>query len=1143
MVGLAKPRPSLVSLVVTLFLQAVLNPMGWQGVLANRADAHATATSDPSRSPSALSGRWVATADPSRSLSASSGRWVATSDPSRSLSASSGRRVATSAAWLPPDATIYLPVSWMSCVRPNDADADGLPDDWEKENFGSAGAGPLDDPDADLIPNIVEYRLRTAPLADNTSTLRPGRRPAITTTLSSQTVAVGAGIGIHALAHDDDQEAVRFAVLDFDVCDAGLCGCRDEPELYPDPARPRADWYWMPMSGREGRSYAVTFYACDASDSCVVGEQHQIEVLAGPPAEVRITDRDDISVRPASDVDDGRVTIAEGEDLRIYNVNTSPSPTLEEVNLRAIFSPALRGGTDVPRVSRYSTAGGTRFRVDWTPGRTRGGTEYQIALVPDYRHVAPESVSAAFTLTVGVEDAPLVSFPCDYVTVTEGDAFGFRIEVDDYHAGPVRYGAPTNQPEGSEFDLVSGRFNWQTTEEDTGRLHRLDLQVIGEERVTEYHLLLGVLPRGENLVINPDVEFDDDGDGVPDGWERPTVSGGHSLAWVGDDLASPEEEPRYLKSERSAGATAAPSWFGWYQRVYLTPSPELLLPPGTIYEFAIRYRLQDVVQNLDADGVALDADGMGAILLFYAANGESISPAYFSPSLIDYETGYDASSWRDADGCYHALEPTSSGWRTAALTVEPPPGARYIEIRTHNRSQGSVLIDHVSLRAVDCHRGLPPLAKAGEIPMLQAGDGPFFAIALTSNTPADHDGDRMSFADLARYGFNATSFRSDRVSQLAASGLKAIGHVGSVPYYRGSGESGFKTGVQEYSGLSANLTRAEALLDASNQGIDLVLLDGPDESNYRVETNGSPPDLRELNHSKRALQRIVAKPYMLNVMPKDTDPELHRPHSQLMDVVSFTWNCPTSYTYGPSGYSNGNVTATMGRVGEAVRKWQGSTAQVNEGQPKPVLGFGFGVYWWAYWDERVPRWHFNQFIPFHLQRYQVYSQLVNGASGVRFYGGHHMDLADVYYRYHWSQIAEIVKELSVLYPVCAEARFRGDWQSDGPIEAMLKDYRGRSYLIATNPQERPLEDVTMEFADGRRIVSVDALFEADRTNREYRMVTPDDGSIGPEDAAQIRRRGTTRWFWRRPLLLAPGATSFSDSFVDYGVHVYEIAFD
>ncbi len=46
-----------------------------------------------------------------------------------------------------------------------DADADGLPDDWELHAFGNLDADAFDDPDGDHVPNITEYRYGWNPTA------------------------------------------------------------------------------------------------------------------------------------------------------------------------------------------------------------------------------------------------------------------------------------------------------------------------------------------------------------------------------------------------------------------------------------------------------------------------------------------------------------------------------------------------------------------------------------------------------------------------------------------------------------------------------------------------------------------------------------------------------------------------------------------------------------------------------------------------------------------------------------------------------------------------------------------------------------------------------------------------------------------
>lgn len=48
-----------------------------------------------------------------------------------------------------------------------DADGDGLPDAWEQQFFGAAGANPGDDADADGVSNLREYRAGTNPTDAN----------------------------------------------------------------------------------------------------------------------------------------------------------------------------------------------------------------------------------------------------------------------------------------------------------------------------------------------------------------------------------------------------------------------------------------------------------------------------------------------------------------------------------------------------------------------------------------------------------------------------------------------------------------------------------------------------------------------------------------------------------------------------------------------------------------------------------------------------------------------------------------------------------------------------------------------------------------------------------------------------------------
>jgi len=1027
-------------------------------------------------------------------------------------------------------------------IRIIDNDGDGLPDGWENIHFGNLDQGPYNDPDQDDLPNIVEYRLDTDPNVGNTGEGNAcNHPPTLSTSLSSASLREEYGQAVLAEADDPERDPIRFTVLYTSICSNGV-DCLDEPEFYVDPTRPLANLYWVPAVGRNVDSpFTVTFYACDDEDACADPAVVSIEVLPKYASSSRIINPEEITFTPDSPDPPNHIAITEGQMLTVTEIYTSPCPS-DQADLRVEFSPPLPPGADAPKITKDTTS--NSFKVEWAPNHTRGTTTYTITLAPYYLHARADDPEDCFTFTLDVEDKPIITYPQDYITVESGETFDFIVETEGYDGGTITFYPPITKPAGSDFDTNGAHFTWTPSLDDVGRYNELKLRmcVEGEPVAPTTTILLGVTSNG-NLLINPDAEFDADSNGIPDGWRRQgeNPSEGHILSWVGDDPEHPEIDPHLLKSERTPDATADPNEFGWAQDVYLTSSAEEQLPPDALYEFSCTYRQEDVMLNIQSNGEAGEEDGVGVIVPSYGNNREYIVSAYY-PSAHNYESGFEETSWSDVDGCYHHVYPESSDQRTYRSYFTPPPGTRYIQISTYNMTQGKLYVEHCSLKRVYENPHLPPFPKSGIITLLQNEAGEtFFPIGLTSNSPVDYNDNRMAFDELRKLGFNFTSYNSGRVSEQVAAGLYAVGHVGTSPYYRSDvSDSWFKQDHPEYQGLGANLGDAEDMAEASSNGLEFMCFAGVDESNYRPERNGAPPDLRELNYTKERLQDILNTDFMLNVMPRDWDPALNAPHAALVDSLTFTWNCPSSYSIVPNGYSNRKQCAKMHRVGQQIRRWQEDTAMVNGGQPKPVFGFGFGVYWWAYWDASYPRWHPSQFIPYHLQRFQVYNQIVNGSCGMWFYGGYHLALPDTYYRYHWSQIEETVVELASLYDVYVQTEYFDEWNSDQYLEAMLKKCNDQVYLIATNPSEHALGDVTITLTGVEAIAAITALFEDGRTNNDYPMITPDDGFIDAADAAQVRRRGITRWNWARSVPVNPDGVSFTDTFIDYAVHVYEI---
>lgn len=1082
-----------------------------------------------------------------------------------------------------------------------ETDGDGLPDDWERRYFHDLDEGADDDPDRDGIPNSIEYQLGTDPTLDNVPEGRSSNRPpALIVSTSAAGATELAMFAVLAHAHDPEGKRVRFAA---DYRDTGGSG-NDEPEFYTDPAESNAHLYWIPAEGRSNRATpcSITLYACDESDVCAQ-QTISFPVMPAPAESVIFVNTASINYHRRISDTPPKVTVKEGEYLVVENIEVaSIDPT---VSLCVRFDPPLGDLSDLPRLIKSTGSTTTRFRLDWIPNHTRAGRKhseetYTITLEA-YCNDRPSSAASKLrthVFNVIVQDMPIAVPPI--LTVAAGRTLAFDFDVSDWNGAVVEYADSskgTVLPPGASLNRTTGRFTWPTAVEDAGKSYKLQVVTKADTREKEpvsrsttnvFHLR--VLPPVAddyegNLVTNPyathdtrDERWNSGSDGNPDGW---TTYGLHSsndehedplyLAWSAADAQ--------LRSANNVRVGADTPRFGWRQKVDLTPSRNLAVPNGTLYEFAATYRTDGVRLRIQQDGRATGAQDIGLSIGFQDEWGQNLQYAYWA-SLLSFEAGFDADSWRDDDGCYHELDEHGRGAaeREYKCYVVAPPGARRAVISTENRTPGRLAVSHVSLRSVAENPLIPRFeARDGIIPLIAADKGgePFFAIGLSDNTPRNYNGGLMPIDAMRRLGFNLMSYRCDRAAEQIAAGMCVFGRTNIIPYaWNVCGNpttqprcapqthAGFfpgvavenrdpVPGVSTYYGLDLNRETARKLADAERRGMRVALLDGPDESNCRLRMDGSPPELRELTYAAHQLKMIIDRPYLLNVMFRDDYADIDYAHARIADVISFTWNLPTAYTNSPAGYGPIRFRqAKLGRSGQAVRRWQAATrheSTCNPRSPKPILGFGAAVREWTSWRE---------FAPFHLQRFAIYNQIANGVAGIRFYGVENIDLSlpkdplhtsqeSLADRYHWSQIQEIAAEVALLYEVYLEPTYFGGWriEENKPIEAMLKRHGGKLYLIATNPSETPLGNVTMTLPESlvpHGISNVTALFEHGRTSSTYAIPTPHDGFLGPQDEAAIRQRGAARINWARRVAVAPGATSFTDSFIDYAVHVYEI---
>jgi hypothetical protein len=994
-------------------------------------------------------------------------------------------------------------------------------------------------------------------------------RPVIQLSATEITVYEESAMGIVATVISQDNIPVTLtAVMPAMISSVGF---NDVPEMVDSVQGNQLNFYWIPQAGRGNQTYQVTFHAQDQNGLIAQPVQAAIQVRKKGQYAPRIINTDQIVVIPGNLHPDDRLSVNEGEVIRIKKIQTSYNPTNDFVQLKVTSEPDLYTGFDQPYVYKYTESNQTYFGIIWKPNHTRGGQTYTFSLIPFYKDHETTILENIYRFHIQVIDKPIITYPYKFITVTAGQAFDFTIQTQSYSLSPIVFQPAAIKPENAVFDPETRHFYWQTTQQDAGQYHVLKVRMLASTDSSDTEIVLGVLPDDTqedsgNFVINPNFSWDENQDNIPDGWVKYAdhPDKGHQLTWIDNPFG---ESGKVLKSERNKQLAEAnglaPNSFGWQQTLYLASDPNKAVSTDCFYELSVTFRVQDRELNLTTEGEIDGNNTMGVLATFFTDMGERLTLSkYITPHIQSYEIGF--TDWRDEDGCFHKVELFSNTcWRTQTVYLNVPLKARYLTLLTQNTSSGMFYVKHISLRKVPENKNIPPFKKRGKIPFIQnAEQDNVFIIAMNSRPfiGLDEQGNKqyLPYETIKNTGFNLVNYDGANINEIAAQDLYTKIMLVQTPYIRektaeGAYVRGFRQGYDHYQGLEISLRYTESIARKLNDKPEILIIDGPDESNYRVDINGGPiwdsvgngymPELMNVMNQMRNIITTESGrsiPFMLNFIPRDWSAALQLPYLKTIDVLSFTFNNPFAYSMGPNAFSNLNVEARLNRCGEYIRMMHHMTAKVNQGSPKPVLGFGFGVYWWSYWDHIIPRWHTNQFIPFHLQRYQVYNQIVNGAAGIYFYTGADTDLSNIYYRHQWDQISELAQELRYLYDVYDHDTFHDFWEADQYLEAMLKVYQGKIYLIATNPNETPLGDVTVTIKNQGNIQKITALFETEATNLTFPLITAEDNILDYNDKAQIAKRGLTQIHQKRNVPVNADKISFTDRFIDYGVHVYEI---
>ena len=563
-----------------------------------------------------------------------------------------------------------------------------------------------------------------------------------------------------------------------------------------------------------------------------------------------------------------------------------------------------------------------------------------------------------------------------------------------------------------------------------------------------------------NLLLNPYFECDQNQDNFPDGWQS-NLPAGYS---VGRTPSSPSS----LIIENAATESPVTS-----QLVYQKVSG---IKPDTWYEISASLATENLEPIL-IDGRKIASDNLynGIYVGFVDGGNNGTWVEDGAPYLHD--SGFQLSGWDESRWIYRVYDPSARraprAARSFVKTRRTTQGA-WFGIQMYSR--GRLLISHVVLSEVPGNRdpSVGPDKKAGRLNRINYKGNDFFPVITRLAAPQD-------FPRLKELGFNTVVVTDPRGSigqALKDNNLAALVALAANATLTPSPEgTPSPDGVYQWYNdplSEVNYVGSEKIrssVDASTDSDNLLGFELPDEMNIHPYKIGDYlPELRGLwaarNYIKsRAPNALVHIEYHTRNYTESYDDLAH--YLAPVDSAYYTINTPCAYP----GLDR---MVTLPNAGKMIHR------SLNIAPDKYFFAFGLGVYWWSNWDCRpyttYTPWHFYEYIPFNLQRYQIWQAIIAGAAGAEFYGRANVNSADQYEAHQWMQLTTISRELASLYGMLLERQYFDEWTaSDSRVQAILKRHGGKLYLLAANGHAEDINNVS--FTLDPSIVSVKALNE------------------------------------------------------------------
>ncbi|MEM0492866.1 MAG: hypothetical protein QXS02_02775, partial [Candidatus Thermoplasmatota archaeon] len=639
-----------------------------------------------------------------------------------------------------------------------------------------------------------------------------------------------------------------------------------------------------------------------------------------------------------------------------------------------------------------------------------------------------------------------------------------------------------------------------------------------------------------NIIKNPYFTYDEliqypylekpGQDGIPDywgvyyenrWWTRNPVT--HEKKWLTDEtIPDPKHKHCVLWHPKTFPFDPEDRFDGIYQEV----------KEGIItnrwYRFECTYKADNIMPIFTPQGLIDDnywgSDCyIGCVVYIYhpTRNGKE----YHEQTIL--VNGPQGDKWNETIGVYSSWKPgTTNGWITKERYVYVPENTTKLIFKIINYGIANLYVAKVSFTLLEEKHtpGAPSFKKEGEIPIVNFNGEDLFSIGFWG-VPS-RGGRTITAQELKNAGVNTVIHFSGLhmanpnyyyymdLNELAQYGIYGMhsDYFGGYRLLEESNHKIFQNTPQLESLLNNRITRFSTYTKHKNfLGVQ------DDEPDSHPLGSGYLPDLREIKwhgeQFKKMFQtsqntplRYINLGYARGVYTSDNESDLRRYLSQA-DILSFTQNFPL---YGKA-YTGEYSCYSLEEIGVVTRYLLKESEKAN-GKATPVWALPAG--WTGY---AHPEWLDNKGnIRTDLWRFQVYNQIVNGASGVIWFGMLDVNLNYHYHLTNYLTITKINKELNQLLEVLKQRYYYDLWDSSVYLEGMLKKLDNNIYLIATNPSDDTLLNVTITLKNQIKIKSVSALFENN------------NGGYDINETREINQ----------------GINAFIDTFKPYDVHIYKI---